>query len=158
MTKAQQGTIDKPAAEIVCAGRHQDSQTPAAQKTRADARRELGQRGEEAAATFLQGLGQRILARNWRCRFGEVDLITRDGETIAFCEVKTRKSVKAGQPSEAITVKKQQKYSKLAALWLGRYGEPDCAARFDAVSVLVTGEHSAQLTLIKGAFSLAEEF
>ena len=134
------------------------TQTPA--HSAADARRELGRRGEEAAAVFLQKLGQRILARNWRCRFGEVDLITLDGEVVVFCEVKTRKSVRAGQPSEAITLKKQRKYSQLAALWLSQTdtgageGRP---ARFDAITVLVTGEHQAQLTLIKGAFSLAED-
>jgi len=117
-----------------------------------ESRRELGRRGEEAAATFLQGLGQQIVMRNWRCRFGEVDLITQDGDTLVFCEVKTRKSIKAGLPAEAITVKKQRKYSQLAALWLSRFQEEECAVRFDAVSILVTGEHSAQITLIKGAF------
>ncbi|MCL2654165.1 MAG: YraN family protein [Coriobacteriia bacterium] len=124
--------------------------------TSTETRRELGRRGEEAAAVFLQGIGQHIIAQNWRCRFGEVDLITRDGDTIVFCEVKTRKSVRAGQPAEAITLKKQQKYSRLAMLWLNQYADTDCAARFDAVSILVTGEHRAQITLLKGAFPLVE--
>lgn len=125
-------------------------------KSVAETRRELGRRGEEAAAVFLQGLGQRIVMRNWRCRFGEVDLITQDGDTLVFCEVKTRKSVRAGRPSEAITAKKQRKYSQLAALWLSRFQEEECAVRFDAVSILVTGEHSARITLIKGAFLMAD--
>ena len=125
-------------------------------KSAAEARRELGQRGEAAAAVFLQNLGQRIIAQNWRCRFGEVDLIAQDGDTTVFCEVKTRKSVKAGQPSEAITLKKQRKYSRLAALWISRFGEADCAVRFDAVSILVTGPERATITLLKGAFDFVE--
>ena len=132
----------------------QDEDCAPALKSTAQMRRELGKRGEAAAAVFLQNLGQRIVAQNWRCRFGEVDLITQDGDTIVFCEVKTRKSVQAGQPSEAITLKKQQKYSQLAALWLSRFGEADCAVRFDVVSILVTGLHSAHITLLKGAFQL----
>ncbi|MCL2332893.1 MAG: YraN family protein [Actinomycetia bacterium] len=122
----------------------------------AHTRRALGRQGEEAAAVFLQNLGQRIIARNWRCRLGEVDLITRDGDTIVFCEVKTRKSLGAGQPFESITARKQQRYSRLAEFWLSRHQEEDCAVRFDAVSILVKTEHEAELTLIKGAF-LSEE-
>ena len=122
----------------------------------AQTQRELGRKGEEAAAVFLQNLGQRIVMRNWRCRFGEVDLITQDGDTFVFCEVKTRKSVRAGQPAEAITIKKQRKYSLLAALWLSRFQEGECAVRFDVVSIVVLGPHRARLTLTKDAFGQIE--
>ncbi|MCL2881417.1 MAG: YraN family protein [Coriobacteriia bacterium] len=125
-------------------------------KKSVEAQRELGQRGEAVAAKFLQNLGQHIIARNWRCRFGEVDLITQDGDTIVFCEVKTRKSIRTGQPSEAITLKKQRKYSQVAALWLSRFGGQDCVVRFDVVTILVTGPQSATITLLKGAFGLVE--
>ena len=147
---------DQP-KQLVSNIKQQGEDLMSAPKSAAQIRRELGQRGEDAAAEFLQNLGQHIIARNWRCRFGEVDLITRDGDTIVFCEVKTRKSVRAGQPSEAVTLKKQRKYSQLAALWISRFqDQEDCAVRFDTVSILVTGPHRARLMLLKGAFQLVE--
>ena len=118
--------------------------------------RELGRRGEEAAALFLQGLGQRIIERNWRCRSGEVDLITEDGDTLVFCEVKTRRSVSAGEPSEAITPGKQRRYSRLAEIWLSRHDQYDGVVRFDVISILVTSKDRAQITLIKDAFMCEE--
>ncbi|MCL2324463.1 MAG: YraN family protein [Actinomycetia bacterium] len=116
----------------------------------------LGRRGEEAAAVFLQGLGQTIIARNWRCRMGEIDLITREGDTLVFCEVKTRQSLRAGHPVEAVTLQKQTRYSRLADIWLSRHDQGDRSLRFDVVSICVTGPHRAEISLFRSAFSYVE--
>jgi len=126
-------------------------------KETTETNQELGRRGEDAAAVFLQSLGHRIIERNWRCRFGEVDLITEDGDTLVFCEVKTRRSLTAGEPLEAITPQKQRRYSRLAQYWLSGHPEADDrTVRFDAVSLLVKSEHKAEITLIKDAFLMVE--
>ena len=68
----------------------------------------VGKAGEEAAVQFLRQHGYRILERNYRCRFGEIDLIARDGPMLAFVEVKTRRSQKYGPPAAAVTFQKQR--------------------------------------------------
>ena len=97
----------------------------------------LGDYGEAAAAVFLTHHGCRVLARNWRCRHGEIDLIAMDGEELVFVEVKTRSGLGYGHPFEAITQSKRARLRKLAGTWLEETGISVASMRIDAVAVLV---------------------
>ncbi|HYX97629.1 MAG TPA: YraN family protein, partial [Geodermatophilus sp.] len=70
---------------------------------------DLGARGERIAAAHLTDSGLRVLDRNWRCREGELDIVARDGDTLVFCEVKTRRAVGFGHPVEAVGHAKQRR-------------------------------------------------
>ena len=97
---------------------------------------ELGRRGEIVAAKWLQARGFVLLATNWRCAVGEIDLILRTGSTTVFAEVKTRSSLGYGHPFEAITPQKQGRLRRLAAEWCRTNGPLPGAVRIDAVAVL----------------------
>lgn len=96
----------------------------------------LGRYGEDLAAAHLAEAGLRLLARNWRCPQGELDLVAADGDTLVFCEVKTRTSTRYGLPAEAITAVKAARLRRLGAAWLGSTGGGWCTVRFDVVAVL----------------------
>ena len=115
----------------------------------ADARRALGAHGEDAAAEWYRKQGYEVVARNWRCREGELDLVVRAGRTYVFCEVKTRTSTAFGAPVEAVTRDKQMRIRRLAARWL-EDGAPGPAKdiRFDVASVLGARE----VEVVEGAF------
>jgi putative endonuclease len=98
-------------------------------------RRTLGQRGEDAAARFLRRCGYRIVERGCRSRWGELDLVAVDRQTVVFVEVKTRTSATAGDPSEAVTPDKQRRLTRLAVGWLKRHRLLEQPARFDVVAV-----------------------
>jgi putative endonuclease len=92
--------------------------------------------------------GYEIVARNWRCRDGELDLIARRGRAFVFCEVKTRTSVAFGAPVEAVTRQKQVRLRHLAARWLADHaGVRATEIRFDVASVL-----DGQIEIVHGAF------
>lgn len=112
------------------------------------ARRELGARGEDLAAAWYVAAGYEVVARNWRCRIGELDLILRRGPTYVFCEVKTRTSAAFGAPQEAVTRTKQLRLRSLAAQWL-QDAAPARAAdlRFDVACVL-----GDEIEVLEGAF------
>lgn len=100
-------------------------------------RKLLGDRGERAAARYLRReKGMRILARQFSTRWGELDLICLDGDTIVFVEVKTRKSDEYGHPTEAVTRTKQQHLTKAALYWLKQRRLLEQRTRFDVVSVV----------------------
>jgi putative endonuclease len=97
----------------------------------------LGARGEEAVAAWYRARGYDVLARNWRCREGELDLVAARGRQLVFCEVKTRSSTAFGAPVEAVTPAKQRRLRRLAARWLQDQGSTAGAEiRFDVASVL----------------------
>ena len=102
----------------------------------------LGNRGEAAAARFLERLGYRILERQMRGRFGELDLVALDGDVIVFVEVKTRSTTSAGHPTEAITTAKQRKITQSSLAYLKRRGWLERRARIDVISVLWSNEIS----------------
>ena len=110
-------------------------------------RQALGAHGENRAAAWYEAHGYEVLARNWRCREGELDLIARRGATIVFCEVKTRRTDAFGVPAEAVTRTKQLRIRRLASRWLDESGERAGALRFDVVAIL-----GGQLEVIEGAF------
>ena len=114
-----------------------------------DPRRALGAAGEAVVARWYERRGYEVVARNWRCREGELDLVVRSGRTYVFCEVKTRRSTAFGAPVEAVTRDKQMRIRRLAARWL-EDGAPGPAKdiRFDVASVLGPRE----VEVVEGAF------
>ncbi len=111
-------------------------------------RQRLGASGEGAAAAWYEARGYEVLARNWRCREGELDLVLRSGRLVVFCEVKTRSSDAFGAPVEAVTRSKQLRVRRLAARWLAEQGPARGGpVRFDVASVL-----AGEVEVVEGAF------
>jgi putative endonuclease len=114
-------------------------------------RHAVGKAGEEAAVQFLRQHGYRILERNYRCRFGEIDLIARDGRMLAFVEVKTRRSQKYGPAAAAVTLQKQRHLIKASQAYLIQRKKVDELCRFDVVTVAMEAQ-LPYIELIKDAF------
>jgi len=115
----------------------------------------LGERGEELAAIYLKGRKFTIVERNFRCKAGEVDIIARDGKTLVFVEVKTRRTLTFGPPQLALTPFKQRQISKAALTWLAKkklFGEN---ARFDVIAILLPDHEVPVIDHIRDAFDLA---
>ena len=93
-----------------------------------DARKKLGAWGESVAATHLEANGYRIIARNWRSRIGEIDIVAQHGEALAFVEVKTRRGRSHGTPEDAITSRKARKLLQTVQSYLS---ENDCHEDLD---------------------------
>lgn len=108
-----------------------------------------GPAAEKLAAEFLQGNGLRLVESNFRCRFGEVDLILRDGDTIVFVEVRLRSNAAFGGAAASITPAKQEKVVR-AAQWYLQKTLSQAACRFDAV--LLESLDAGQIEWIKNAF------
>jgi putative endonuclease len=99
-------------------------------------RTELGRRGEDAAAAHLAAKGLQVVARNWRCRHGEIDIVASEGGTLVFCEVKTRSGLGFGSPLSAITPVKQARLRRLVGVYLADSGGHPGPVRIDAVGIL----------------------
>ena len=95
----------------------------------------LGERGENVAARYLRNQGYKIIIRNYRNDVGEIDIIARDGKTLVFVEVKTR-AYDDPTPEEQVHAGKQQQLSRVAKVYLTRYGSPQPPARFDVVAIV----------------------
>ena len=104
--------------------------------------------GEDCAAAYLRRHGYRILARNYSCRFGEIDLIAEKDGVLLFVEVKLRTNLQYGAPREYVTVKKQEKLRAAALLYLSER-ELDVPARFDVAEVYTDVHRSAGKTRIR---------
>jgi len=100
-------------------------------------RRETGAHGEVLAARYLCKQGYKIVAKNWRCTEGELDLIGRQGEILVFVEVRTRRGTYLGAPEESITAAKKAKLIQLAYAFLASYDDPDCAWRIDVIAIVL---------------------
>ncbi|HUJ28456.1 MAG TPA: YraN family protein [Myxococcales bacterium] len=100
------------------------------------ARSRLGAAGEQAAEALLAAKGYRIVARNHRCRRGEVDLIAEIGELLVFVEVRTRATAAFGGPEETVSWQKQQRVIMAARDFLARWRGPERGARFDVIAVV----------------------
>jgi putative endonuclease len=98
-------------------------------------RSKLGSRGEDLAAALLQARGLTVIARNYRCRFGEIDVVCAQGAVTVFCEVKLRRSVLFGVPEEAITPRKLQRLILSAQTYLEEQGRADSDWRIDLVAI-----------------------
>lgn len=120
-----------------------------------DERINLGKEGEDLAALHLKNLGFSILARNYRQKTGEIDIIAKDGDWLVFVEVKTRKSLRFGQPFEAVTTKKQAQLSRVALDYLSRNNLLDQPARFDVISILLPDNGKAEIEHLPNCFEPA---
>jgi len=94
----------------------------------------LGREGEQAAVSYLEGRGFRILDRNWRCAGGEIDIVAVERHTFVVCEVKTRSGTRYGTPLDAVGRAKRLRLRRLAAQWLSAHG-----VRFDQIRIDVLG-------------------
>lgn len=116
-------------------------------------RRRVGQQGEKLAAEELQRQGMTIVARNWTCSIGEIDIIAEEtddrGRTVVFCEVKCRTGVGYGEPLEAITYAKVRKLRQLAAEWLRQTDVAPEVARIDAIGVVLEPRRPPRLTHVR---------
>jgi putative endonuclease len=104
-------------------------------------RRELQQAGERVAARHLEGRGLRILARNWRIRMGELDLVAEEGPVLVFVEVKTRRSGGLVDPAAAVDFRKRCRLRRLAEAYLSLERPAAGPCRFDVVSVVMDRRH-----------------
>jgi putative endonuclease len=100
-----------------------------------DVRSAVGRYGEDLAVRYLEERGLRILARNWRCRAGELDIVAVDGDCLVVCEVKTRRSATFGPPQAAVTHKKLARLRRLTAAWLAEQTEGWPSIRLDVVAI-----------------------
>ena len=115
--------------------------------------RELGRKGEEEAVRLLRKSGYRIVGCNVKAKFGEIDVVARDGPVLCFVEIKARRSVTFGWPEEGVTFDKRQRLSRLANWYVQKHRVMGTPLRFDVVSILWNPDGSpARSRLIKGAF------
>lgn len=113
-------------------------------------RSELGALGEQLAVEHLQTLGFRVVARNWRCRYGELDVIAVDGATVVFVEVKTRSTDQFGGVAEAVTAQKVRRLRRLAGLWLAAQDDAWAAVRIDVIGVRIGRRAAPEISHLKG--------
>lgn len=114
-------------------------------------RNELGALGEQVAVDHLQRLGLRIVARNWRCRYGELDVIADDdGDTVVFVEVKTRSGDGFGGVEQAVTPQKVRRIRRLAGVWLAGQDSRWSQVRIDVVGVRVGRGPSPEVLHLRG--------
>jgi putative endonuclease len=118
------------------------------------ARQNLGKYGEDLACEELRRRGYAILARRYRRRGGELDIVARDGQTVVFVEVKTRESCEYGAGGESITRLKRSRMAAVALDYLSRNRLTECPCRFDVVSIDVNGEQP-RVELYQNAFDLS---
>jgi len=114
----------------------------------------IGKRGEDAAAAYLERSGLTIVERNWRSTGGEIDIVALEGETLVFCEVKTRRTSSKGTGDEAITPAKRKRYTRLAVAYIQASGIEIPLVRFDVISILVVAEDRALLRHHRAAFTI----
>jgi putative endonuclease len=108
-----------------------------------------GQRAEELCADLLRRAGLRILARNWRCRLGEIDLVAEEAGTLVFAEVRLRRDARFGGAAESITAAKRSRIIAAARLYLA--GRPEASCRFDVL--LLDSLAPARVQWIRNAFT-----
>lgn len=113
----------------------------------------LGQYGERVAVRHLQEAGYEVLARNWRCAHGELDVVAAREDVLAFVEVKTRSGVAYGLPAEAISEAKAQRLRELATAWVAACQPSQTCLRFDLVSVLHQQKGPALVEHLEGVLS-----
>ena len=115
-----------------------------------DVRQAVGRHGEAVVARALEDAGWEVLARNWRCARGEIDIVARDGATAVAVEVKTRRSDACGSGLEALTPAKVERLRALLALWLASQPARYAQVRIDAVAVTLPRTGAARLDHVRG--------
>ncbi len=119
-----------------------------------DKRQKFGKESESIAVRYLKKNGYKILEQNYRNKLGEIDIIAKDKKTLAFVEVKARRSSGYGSPKWAVTPKKQRKISMVALYYLKATKQNKVKARFDVVAIS-SSQTNPRIELIKNAFELA---
>lgn len=117
-----------------------------------DERTDVGRRGEAAVERLYVSRGYRVVARNWRCRIGELDLVVTQGATFVICEVKTRRSSRFGGGYEAVDARKRQKLRALAEMFCLQHPIGTSSIRFDVASVRLRADGSAAVEIFDDAF------
>ncbi len=112
----------------------------------------LGAHGEDLAVAHLIAAGLIVLDRNWRCSFGELDIVAREGAVLVFGEVKTRRSTAFGDPAEAVDWRKARKLRQLAGQWLTDHDQHAREVRFDVIAVLAGGGSPPSVRHLRAAF------
>jgi putative endonuclease len=110
----------------------------------------LGRDGEQAAVSYLEGCGFRILDRNWRCADGEIDIVAVERHTFVVCEVKTRSGTRYGTPLEAVGRAKRARLRRLAVRWLTAHGVRFDQIRIDVVGLLYEGTGGFTIEHVRG--------
>ncbi|HLX52210.1 MAG TPA: YraN family protein [Streptosporangiaceae bacterium] len=110
----------------------------------------LGREGEQAAAEYLEKTGLRVLARNWRCSEGEIDIVATERRVLVVCEVKTRSSTRYGTPLEAVTRTKQRRLRRLAVRWLAANGVLCDEVRIDVIAIMRGADGSLTVEHVRG--------
>ena len=118
-------------------------------------RQKLGESGEELACRELGARGYAIVARRYRTRYGELDIVARDGDFVVFVEVKLRTTGEFGDAAESVTPWKQRRVVAMAVDYLSRNGLTDRPCRFDVVAVDIQDSGVPKVTVIPGAFALS---
>lgn len=115
-------------------------------------RAEIGMLGERLAAAHLTGLGLQIVSRNWRCRYGELDVIATDPntDTAVFVEVKTRTGDGFGGWEQAVTAQKARRLRRLAGMWLATQDRHWSGVRIDVIGVRIGRRRTPELTHLQG--------
>jgi putative endonuclease len=122
-------------------------------------RRWFGTRSERAAARYLRSSGHRIVARNWSCPLGELDLVTLDGGRLVFVEVRSTEDADVQRPAQTVREAKQRRLTQVALAFMQRYRLLDHAARFDVVAVSwPPNTRSPQIEHYPGAFEAVGRF
>ena len=115
-------------------------------------RAEIGAMGEQLAVDHLTSLGLRVLTRNWRCRYGELDVIAADDTTrvVVFVEVKTRTSDQFGGVAQAVTPAKVRRLRRLAGLWLAGQDGSWAEVRIDVIGVRIGRQRTPEIIHLSG--------
>ena len=116
----------------------------------------LGRLGEDFACLYLEDNNFSVIDRNWKCSFGEADIIAVEDETLVFVEVKTRSVDFPGLPEEAVTAQKRERYEKIAISYLKRHPRPSGRVRFDVIAIGMTGEQQCLLRHHRDAFGAGD--
>ena len=114
---------------------------------------ELGKIGEDLACKEIKRLGYKKIIRNYRCPLGEIDVIAKDGDTLVFLEIKTRKKGNLVYAKEAVNERKKRQISKVALAYLKDNDMNEIKARFDVVAVSFRGKEP-EIEIIRNAFDL----
>ena len=116
------------------------------------AKDELGRRGEDLAAHYLEQRGLVVLSRNWRCRDGELDIVATDTHRVVVCEVKTRTGTSFGDPHDAVTPRKAARIRRATTAWLAAHHVAWCELRFDVIAIVVDTDGRTAVRHYEAAF------
>jgi putative endonuclease len=122
-------------------------------------KKQVGDKGEDIAADFLKDKGYNIIQRNYRCRYGEIDIIAEHDRTIIFAEVRTRRTETFGSPQGSITSSKIDKISKTALCYIQEKNLIEQACRFDVIAITYSkGSQKPNIIHIENAFEISRKY